>query len=61
MEVRRGRDFAPERMMSQENIFEATIAHTKDLRKSGRHVVFAAWSTGSADRLINVLADHGLE
>jgi transcription-repair coupling factor (superfamily II helicase) len=60
MEVRRGRDFAPERMMSQENIFEATIAHTKDLRKSGRHVVFAAWSTGSADRLINVLADHGL-
>ena len=61
MEVRRGRDFAPERMMSQENIFEATIAHTKDLQKSGRHVVFAAWSTGSADRLINVLADHGLE
>ena len=59
--ARQGRDFAPERLMSQENIFEAAIAHTKALLAEGRHVTFAAWSMGSADRLINVFADHGLD
>jgi len=57
---RRGRDFAPERLRTDENIFETVIAHAKALYASGKPVVFAAWSTGSADRLINVLGDHGL-
>ncbi|HAQ77796.1 MAG TPA: transcription-repair coupling factor, partial [Hyphomonas sp.] len=42
------------------NVFEAAIAHAKRLQSDGRPVVFAAWSVGSADRLINVMADHGL-
>ena len=58
--ARIGRDFAPERLRSDVNIFEAAIAHAKDLQANGRPVVFAAWTRGSAERLINVLADHGL-
>ncbi len=58
---RRGRDFAPERLRTDENIFETVIAHARALYASGKPVVFAAWSTGSADRLINVLTDHGLK
>ncbi|MEP1599625.1 MAG: transcription-repair coupling factor, partial [Hyphomonas sp.] len=57
---RAGRDFAPERLHADINIFEAAIAHAKRLQSDGRPVVFAAWSVGSADRLINVMADHGL-
>ncbi|MBA3067214.1 MAG: transcription-repair coupling factor [Hyphomonas sp.] len=57
---RRGRDFAPERLRTDENIFETVIAQARALYASGKPVVFAAWSTGSADRLINVLGDHGL-
>jgi transcription-repair coupling factor (superfamily II helicase) len=57
---RRGRDFAPERLRTDENIFETVIAHARALYAGGKPVVFAAWSTGSADRLINVLGDHGL-
>ena len=56
-----GRDFAPERQKADQNIFETVIAHARDLYKAGTPVVFAAWSTGSADRLINVLTDHGLK
>ncbi len=57
---RAGRDFAPERLHADINVFEAAIAHAKRLQSDGRPVVFAAWSVGSADRLINVMADHGL-
>ncbi len=57
---RRGRGFAPERLRTDENIFETVIAHARALYASGKPVVFAAWSPGSADRLINVLGDHGL-
>tara|TARA_R110002020_G_scaffold316899_2_gene532380 strand:+ start:185336 stop:188797 length:3462 start_codon:yes stop_codon:yes gene_type:complete len=60
MGARIGRDFAPERLRSDENIFEAAIAHARALYASGKPVAFAAWSAGSADRLINVMADHGL-
>ncbi|KCZ94667.1 transcription-repair coupling factor [Hyphomonas johnsonii] len=58
--ARIGRDFAPERLRADENVFEVTIAHARALYASGKPVVLAAWSTGSADRLINVMADHGL-
>ena len=58
--ARLGRDFAPERLRADQNIFEAAIDHAKALFASGKPVAFAAWSAGSADRLINVMADHGL-
>lgn len=60
MGARQGRDFAPERLRSDENIFEAAISHARALYASGKPVAFAAWSAGSADRLANVMADHGL-
>ena len=56
---RRGRDFAPERPRTDANIFETVIDHAKALYASGKPVVFAAWSACSADRLTNVLGDHG--
>jgi len=55
-----GRDFAPERAQAGVNVFEAAAAHVKALIQSGRRVVVAAWSEGSAERLGGVLADHGL-
>ncbi len=55
-----GRDFAPERLDPAKNIFEETIAHARALKATGKRVAFAAWSQGSADRLINVMGDHGL-
>ncbi len=60
MGARRGRDFAPERLRSETNIFESVIAHARALYASGKPVALAAWSPGSADRLINVLSDHGM-
>jgi transcription-repair coupling factor (superfamily II helicase) len=57
---RLGRDFAPERQRADANIFEAAIEHAKSLRVEDKAVIFGAWSAGSADRLSNVLADHGL-
>ncbi|MEL6567825.1 MAG: transcription-repair coupling factor, partial [Pseudomonadota bacterium] len=55
-----GRDFAPERSKLDENVFEAAGAHAKALRAEGKEVVLAAWSDGSAERLLNVFEDHGL-
>ncbi|WP_084419088.1 transcription-repair coupling factor [Henriciella litoralis] len=55
-----GRDFAPERARPDINVFEEAAAHAKTLRAEDRTVVFGAWSSGSADRLINVMEDHGL-
>ena len=60
MGARIGRDFAPERLRSDQNIFGSAIAHARALYASGKPVAFAAWSAGSTDRLINVMADHGL-
>lgn len=58
---RLGRDFAPERIRPDVNIFEAASEHAKAARAAGKAVLFAAWSDGSAERLVSVLADHGLE
>ncbi len=55
-----GRDFAPERVQGT-NVFDTVVDHIKEVRKSGRAVILAAWSSGSADRLCNVLADHNLD
>ncbi|MEO0981779.1 MAG: transcription-repair coupling factor [Pseudomonadota bacterium] len=59
--ARMGRDFAPERGRPDVNVFEAAAEHVQELRGGGRAVVLAAWTSGSADRLVSVMADHGLE
>ena len=59
-EGRRGRDFAPERAQEGANVFDAAIAHIRDLQGSGRHVILGTWSEGSRERLCGVLSDHGL-
>jgi transcription-repair coupling factor (superfamily II helicase) len=55
-----GRDFAPERQ-ADANVFDAAAKHVAALIKSGKRVMVAAWSDGSAERLAGVLADHGLD
>jgi transcription-repair coupling factor (superfamily II helicase) len=55
-----GRDFAPERSQGRINVFEAAAEHIKALQKARKRVLVAAWSSGSAERLGGVLADHGL-
>ncbi len=56
-----GRNFAPERAQTDVNIFEEAARHGKALRATGKTVIFGAWTDGSAERMIGVLADHGLE
>ena len=55
------RDFAVERANPASNVFDAAVEHANTLRGEKKHVVFAAWSTGSADRLLTMLKDHNLE
>jgi len=56
-----GRDFAPERAQGRVNVFEAADAHIQALHGSGKRVVIAAWTEGSAERMGGVLSDHGLK
>jgi transcription-repair coupling factor (superfamily II helicase) len=56
----RGRSFEAERQGGDRNVFDAAVAHIGNLRHSGRKVLLAAWSEGSLDRMIQVLAEHGL-
>jgi transcription-repair coupling factor (superfamily II helicase) len=56
-----GRNFAPERADDNANVFEAAIAHIRDLQGAGTRVIVAGWSDGSRERLSHVLADHGLK
>jgi|CXWL01.1.fsa_nt_gi transcription-repair coupling factor (superfamily II helicase) len=60
MGARAGRDFAPERLSAEGNVFDAAAKHIDDLLKRKKRVVIAAWSEGSAERLLGVLADHGV-
>ncbi|HVV27139.1 MAG TPA: transcription-repair coupling factor [Rhizomicrobium sp.] len=57
---RQGRDFAPERQSGNLNVFQAAADHLKALAVSGRRVLVASWTDGSADRLGGVLSDHGV-
>ncbi len=55
-----GRSFAAERADPDGNVFDAAIAHVRELQKS-KKVILAGWSEGSRERLGTVLADHGLK
>ena len=59
-EVEPARDFAPERTR-QENIYEAVANHVAKLRKGGKKVVLASYTTGARERLGGLLHDHGLK
>jgi transcription-repair coupling factor (superfamily II helicase) len=61
LEGRRGRDFARERADRSINLFDAIVAHVRELLAAGQRPVLAAFSPGARDRLGQVLADHGLE
>ena len=58
--ARVGRNFAPERADEAASVFDAAVAHIRDLQGSGHHVILGSWSDGSRDRLGGVLGDHGL-
>ena len=58
---RAARSFAPERADENANVFEAAAAHVRTLMERGLHVILAAWSDGSRERMAGVLADHGLK
>ena len=53
------RDFAPERA-SGVNLYEAVVDHIAGLRKAGKKPVLASYSVGARERLLGLLADHGL-
>lgn len=61
MGARAGRNFSAERKLDSVNLFEATVDHAKALSAAGKRVLFASWSDGSSDRLMHMLADHGLK
>ncbi len=58
---RPGRSFAAERADEAANVFDAAVAHVRDLQAAGRAVILAGWSDGSRERLRTVLAEHGLK
>jgi transcription-repair coupling factor (superfamily II helicase) len=43
------------------NVFDVVVKHIADRRASGAKVLITAWTEGSLDRLLQVLAEHGLE
>ncbi len=57
---RAGRDFAPERLAGNVNVFQLAADHLKALQGAGNRVAVASWTDGSAERLGGVLSDHGL-
>jgi transcription-repair coupling factor (superfamily II helicase) len=54
------RDFAPERTQNV-NVYEAVVAHVRDLGRSKHKVVLASYSVGARERLKGLLIDHGLD
>jgi len=58
---RPARDFAAERADRRVNLFDAVLAHLRELRAAGERPVIACSGEGALDRLRQVLRDHGLE
>ncbi len=58
---RKGYDFAEERARPDINVFDAVKGRIRDLRADGRQVLVAGYTAGSRDRLMSVLADHGIQ
>jgi len=60
LQARQGRSFAPERTNENANVFDAVSVHIQTLQKAESRVAIACWSTGTAQRMGQMLADHGL-
>ncbi len=58
---RQGRNLAAERAGADDSVFDRLRDHIVAGLDSGRRVVVAAYTRGSADRLGVVLGDHGIE
>ena len=58
--ARPARNFAAERADPKVVLFEAVRDYLETERKSGRHTAVAAFSPGSADRLLTVLRERGV-
>ncbi|WEJ60363.1 transcription-repair coupling factor [Devosia sp. FJ2-5-3] len=52
--------FAAERLASDVNLFQSVVDRLLEERRNGRRAVIACWSTGTRDRMAQVLRDHGL-
>ncbi|WP_096176495.1 transcription-repair coupling factor [Cohaesibacter sp. ES.047] len=57
---KQGRTFAAERSADSVNVFDAVIEHIKTLKTDKKRVTIACWSAGSAERMHQVLTDHGM-
>ena len=55
------REFAAERADRSVNLFDAIVAHLRALTGAGTRPLLAAYSEGTAERLKQVLADHGFD
>jgi transcription-repair coupling factor (superfamily II helicase) len=53
------RDFAPERTKG-DNVYDALAGHAAGLAHAGKGLILACYSAGSRDRLMGLLADHGV-
>ena len=60
MRGKRGRTFAAERADADANVFDAVVAHLYRVHEQNRRVIVAAWTAGARERLMSLLADHGL-
>ncbi|HMR34184.1 MAG TPA: transcription-repair coupling factor [Geminicoccaceae bacterium] len=58
---RPARNFARERADRSVNLFDAIVAHLRELTSAGHRPLLATYSAGSAERLRQILDDHGLE
>jgi transcription-repair coupling factor (superfamily II helicase) len=55
------RDFATERADRSVNLFDSIVAHLRELGAAGVRPLIGAYSEGTAERLRQVLADHGFD
>ncbi|MGL4397413.1 MAG: DEAD/DEAH box helicase, partial [Hyphomicrobium sp.] len=60
MNGRKGRTFAAERANPDANVFDAVVEHIRMAHTGQRRVMVAAWTAGARERLMSLLADHGL-
>lgn len=58
--AKQGRTFAAERSADNINVFDALIAYIEELKEQKKRVTIACWSQGSAERMHQVLTDHGM-
>ena len=55
-----GRSFVLERADPNANLFDAVVRHIRERQAANKKVIVAAWSVGSASRLVGILDDHGI-